>query len=524
MKKIYESVKENEKVLKEKYNLFESLMIENAASALEIAIDDEVKNILQKKDLDGNKNISVLILTGSGNNGSDGFTLARKIFGKYKTVVYEAVCATSKDCIASRLSASSVGVKIISSSDSKELHELLQTVNIIVDCIYGTGFHGVMKSDIKELLKKCNTSKAFKIACDVPSGLDKRGAVETSLEKKDAVFFSTEDLIQEGFVFFANKTVTMGALKLSLFSDIAKDFVGKIVSAPIGVSEDVFNSASSFENQNEIFLLERSDIKLPIRCFNNVNKGSFGEVAVIAGNKIGASVIASRAAFSFGAGLVCVVEKNLGENKNILPSEIMSDSKIPLKTNAVVIGPGLGVTLEGDLPMQASGFMEWVQNHEGSSAVLDADIFNYKKIDELLRELSLLNRRIVITPHPKEFQRILSACKIGDFSVFEIVQNRIELARAFTKKYQNIVLVLKGANTLICAKEKIFISTEGVPCLAKGGSGDVLAGLIAALLAQAYSALDAACTGVLAHGMASKNVCSSFGMSPFDLIECIKKL
>ena len=82
MKKIYESVKENEKVLKEKYNLFESLMIENAASALEIAIDDEVKNILQKKDLDGNKNISVLILTGSGNNGSDGFTLARKIFGK----------------------------------------------------------------------------------------------------------------------------------------------------------------------------------------------------------------------------------------------------------------------------------------------------------------------------------------------------------------------------------------------------------------------------------------------------------
>mgnify|MGYP004690659995 FL=1 len=131
---------------------------------------------------------------------------------------------------------------------------------------------------------------------------------------------------------------------------------------------------------------------------------------------------------------------------------------------------------------------------------------------------------LVLTPHLKEFSSALKILGFGEFSIREIERKKIELMTDFSSRFPNVVLLLKGANVFIAQKEKIYINTLGRNNLAKGGSGDVLSGLIVALLAQGYSLLDSAINASLAHSLASQKVQSSFGLEPMDLINVIKTL
>jgi hydroxyethylthiazole kinase-like uncharacterized protein yjeF len=136
-----------------------------------------------------------------------------------------------------------------------------------------------------------------------------------------------------------------------------------------------------------------------------------------------------------------------------------------------------------------------------------------------------LEQNIVLTPHPKEFVSLLKLCDIADISVEELQNNRFLYVKEFCKKYPNVVLLLKGANVIISSNEKIYVNSFGNATLSKGGSGDVLSGLIGSLLAQGYNSLDAAINASLAHAMAARNYPkNNYSLTPSDLVEEIRKL
>ncbi len=230
---------------------------------------------------------------------------------------------------------------------------------------------------------------------------------------------------------------------------------------------------------------------------------------MVMGEKPGAGIIAASAAFAFGAGLVTLVCPG---RPVCCPYELMDSPVPPAATNALALGMGLGVP--------SVGALAWLDAHPDAACVFDADILKYKGIKELI----LRRKKVVLTPHPKEFATLLGLCGLGEYDVPYIAEHRFELVRRFCATFPQAVLLLKGANCLIAQGVKVSVNTLGSSCLAKGGSGDVLAGLVAALLAQGYGAYDAAVSGSLAHALASRRVKCSYGMTPFELIEHVKEL
>ena len=364
--------------------------------------------------------------------------------------------------------------------ESKDVENSLNSAKCVIDGLFGSGLNRNLDEKHIELISKINASPAYIIACDVPSGLNSEGKVLGACIKADA-------------------TITMGARKLALYSDAAKDYVGKIKLATLGIS------AQNYECESDYHLLEKCDLMLPNRKKQCVNKGDFGHAFIISGEHIGASKLCAKAAFAFGAGLVSVI----GEQGLNLPTHIMQANKISEKMNAGALGMGLG----------KKGVEEFeVQILKGKKLVLDADIFYSQKVLELLSE------NCVLTPHPKEFCSLLKICKIADIDVQTLQKNRYAYAKAWSEKFK-AVLVLKGANTIIAKDGQIYVMPYGKSTLAKGGSGDVLSGLVLALLAQGYEPLDAAISATLAHALSLRNFDkNSYALEPTDIIKGVKCL
>ena len=199
----------------------------------------------------------------------------------------------------------------------------------------------------------------------------------------------------------------------------------------------------------------------------------------------------------------------IGEQGLNLPTHIMQASKISEKMNAGALGMGLGKKGVEELEVQIL---------KGKKLVLDADIFYSPKV------LDLLSENCVLTPHPKEFCSLLKICKIADIDVQTLQENRYAYAKAWSEKF-NAVLVLKGANTIIAKEGQIYVMPYGKNTLAKGGSGDVLSGLVLALLAQGYEPLDAAISATLAHALSLRNFDkNSYALEPTDIIKGVKCL
>lgn len=551
MKAIYKNSGIPEKEAKRRFCFPENVMMENAASALE----NEVMARNPK---------SVLILCGSGNNGGDGYALSRRIFGRVKNLLVLSFGEPKTDeAVLQKKMSLSVGVKIIDSENfansdvfvsCKNFEEkafksaegfaktnvfvaekIFETANclepsdvfvpaktgsafVIVDCVYGTGFHGELPENVVSVFDFCNKlhglQNVFKIACDIPSGIDCRGIVQT---------FCGENKI----AFCADKTVTMGALKSALFSDEAKDFVGEIEVADLGISSAVFESCGN----PDAFLLEEKDIKLPLRTKKSVHKGNFGHSLLVLGEKCGAGIIAGTAALRFGSGFVSLLKTDLSENAEnfFMSPELMVSDEIPEKTNAVLLGSGLGRSgnrHSAEIVEKAiENTIDFVMNMKNPAAVFDADFFYCKNLKSVLKKLNdLPNARIILTPHPKELCELLNACGIADENGEKIefqalVLNRFEYAERFSQVFPNLTLIAKGANTFIFSEGKAFVCDRGTSALAKAGSGDVLAGLCLSLLSQNYSAKDAAITSVFMHAAASKHFEFNFECTPFSLIE-----
>ena len=461
MQKIFDEVNSLDKRCYEEFFLNEDILMEHAASSICSYIEDIFE-----------ENKSVLIVCGSGNNGADGLVLARLLHKKFDVNLY----LTSEP----KSSMAKLQYKRVKTLNIKEVDEVFEA-DIIVDCLFGTGLNKPLDEKYLKLIDNLNSYNSFKIACDIPSGINNLGQINSS-------------------TFQADVTITMGALKTSLFTDLAKDYVGEIIVSNLGVQREIY------ETQTNKFLLDENDMKLPTRDKKDSNKGSFGHLNVILGSKKGAGIIASNAAFGFGAGLVSVV---YDENVD-LPYHIMQTHFISENCTAIAIGMGLGKYETDEIRK--------ILNKKVAK-IVDADLF----YDNLICEV--LDQEIVLTPHPKEFVSLLKLSGISDISVQELQNNRFLYVEKFSKKYPKTVLLLKGANVIIAQNEKLYVNSFGSAVLSKGGSGDVLSGLIGSLLAQCYKPLDAAISASLAHTLAAKNYKkNNYSLSPQDLIEEIKNL
>lgn len=461
MKKIFDEVRSLDKRAIEEFHLTEDILMENASLGL--------KNYITKK---FKKNSSILIVCGSGNNGADGISLARLLQNKFEVSLYLINEPKTEIGKLQLKRAKSINVNFV--------NQIFQA-DVVVDCLFGTGLNKELDEDSVSLINSLNNLNSFKIACDIPSGLNSLGQVIETAFKADI-------------------TITMGALKTALLTDIAKDFVGKIKVANLGLPEDIF------QIETNKYLLQKSDLKLPLRDIKNSHKGTFGHVNIVSGEKIGASIIASEASFAFGAGLVTIVSQN---EKNI-PCNIMQSKSVSENCTAIALGMGLGefesLKLEEILQLNIP-------------KVLDADIFYNPLI------VKYLDENVVLTPHPKEFISLLKLTNIANISIEELQENRFLYVEKFCKIYPKVTLLLKGANVIISKNDKIYVNIFGSSKLSKGGSGDVLSGLIVSLLAQGYTSLEAAINASLAHTIAAKKYKNNnYSMSPQDIIKGIKIL
>lgn len=461
MQKIFDEVNSLDKRCYEKFALSEDILMEHAASSMYDFIESKFE-----------ENKSILIVCGSGNNGADGIALARLLHKKYDVNLYFAKEPKSTMAKIQLQRAKSLDIKIV-----KEIFE----GDIIVDCLFGTGLNKPLDEKSINLLNTLNSYNSYKIACDIPSGIDNLGQVKT-------------------IAFEADTTITMGALKTSLFSDIAKDYVGEIIVANLGVQREVY------EVDTNKYLLDESDMKLPFRNKKNAHKGTYGHLNVYVGDKKGAGIISSKAAFGFGVGLVSAISH---ENLD-LPYHIMQTQNISENCTAIAIGMGLG-------KYETNEIREILNSK--IPKIIDADLF-YDKI-----VLECFNQEVVLTPHPKEFVSLLKLCDIANITIDELQNNRFLYVEKFCQKYPNVVLLLKGTNVIISQKDKLYVNSFGSAVLSKGGSGDVLSGLIGSLLAQGYKPLDSAITASLAHAIAGRNYSkNNYSLIPSDLVEEVKKL
>ncbi|MDP2560473.1 NAD(P)H-hydrate dehydratase [Psychrobium sp. 1_MG-2023] len=449
------------------YALTEDILMEHAAIGL-------LNHIIKSN----RKTQQVLIVCGPGNNGGDGLALARLLFEYASVQLYLPFGA--KSVMAQRQ------LERLHQLNIKLINELPRTSpDIVVDCLFGSGLNKPLNNSAVELIDHLNRFDSLKIACDIPSGLNSQGQPSP-------------------IAFYADKTATMGGLKTSLFSDDAKDYIGELTVITLGLP------TTSYQDSSPIKKLYHHDLKLPFRSTQSSHKGSYGHLAVITGNKVGAGQLAALAAFSFGCGLVTTVSA-LEKPEVGQPLHIMHSEYIPKSTNAIALGMGLG---RDELPSQLSSWLTAPVNK-----VIDADLFYWGKLAEFFEH------PLVLTPHPKEFCALLKSTKLASITVKELQQDRFYYLRLFCDKYPKVTLLLKGANCLIGQGQSIYINDNGSAILSKGGSGDVLSGLIASLLAQGYSPLDAAIHGSLAHTQAAQELTiNNYAMTPQDLIAQLRVL
>ena len=450
-----------------------------------------------KENISINKKIK--IFSGTGNNGGDGLAIARLLANVdfnvevYLLMISESLSKDVEENLNRLKEQSIVTINII------ESHDILPDIDaedIIIDAIFGSGLNRPLEDFASSIVNLLNSSRAKIIAIDIPSGLFAENNSNNNNNNNNNNNIINIININNIIIIEAEITLSLQFPKLSFFFADNYKYVGDWTVIPIGLHPDFIKSTktdytynSIEEISSKIFLRKRFD-----------HKGKFGHAFLIAGSygKIGAAVLATKACLRAGVGLLTVHIPKFGYEiiQTTIPEAMTSIdkydkviSKIPSVDNysAVGIGPGIGKSHQVMLAMKE--LLEKIS----MPLVIDADGINL--IAENRDFLSMIPPNSIITPHPKEFERLVG--KSG--SHYEQLQKQIKFAAD-----HNIVVVLKGAFTsIVNPKGKCIFNTSGNPGMAKGGCGDLLTGIILALYAQGYTSFDAAYLGVYIHGLAA---------------------
>ncbi len=461
--------------------------------------------------------LRIVVVAGRGNNGGDGFVVARHLFnlGACPEVLLLGAKAEVRGDAATNM-----GIALRSGIPVTEVQtpaawrtartKVLQAT-IIVDALFGTGLDKPLSGLFALAVADINRARGFRIAVDIPSGL------------------SADTFRTIGPCVLADMTVALAAPKIAHIFPPAEDHVGELVVAGIGIPPALF---------------ERPELKLEIveeeaiRPFfakrkKDSHKGTYGHLLAICGSvgKTGAAALAGKAALRMGAGLVTVatarsalpiVARTMAElmteplaetaNGTIAREALARAIELLKGKNAVLIGPGLSTE------PSTSEFVRGLLPKLKVPAVIDADGLNIIASDPdiLLR----LERPAVLTPHPGEFARLTG------LMVPKVLEDRLTLAPSFAMKY-GVYLVLKGYRTLTAAPDgRVFVNPTGNPGMASGGTGDVLSGLIASQVIQEKDMLGAVLSAVYLHGLAGDVAAEKVGEKALvagDIIRNIPK-
>ena len=429
-----------------------------------------------------NSSQPVKIFCGPGNNGGDGIAIARMLLKNYFEVHVYVLHFTDKFSADFTLNLERLSlfqeVSVVYLKNGDKIPEIHQN-DLVIDAIFGSGLSKPIQGFVAEIIKQINESKAITIAIDAPSGL----------------FCDENSTDRGGAIIEADYTLTFEFPKLAFLLPENDKFVGHWEILPIGLMRE-FTDGVAVQN----FFIEKEDCQHILKARNKfAHKGTFGHTLIIAGSygKMGAAVLSSKACLRVGAGLVTCHIPKLGYQilQTAIPECMLSidDSdyifgKVPSLEpyNAIGVGPGIGVE------KQTQNALKLLIQNTTAPLVLDADAINI--LGENKTWISFLPPESILTPHPKEFERLVGKTT-DNFA-------RMALQRAFSIK-NNVYVVLKGAHTCISTpKGKCFFNSTGNPGMATGGSGDVLTGIITGLLAQNYTSFDACILGVYLHGLA----------------------
>lgn len=418
------------------------------------------------------------IFCGTGNNGGDGLAVARLLHQQNHFVkVYLMEGNPSKDySVNLQRLRDSTSVEITSIQTPEQLVEFSST-DIIIDAVFGTGLNKPLEGNIKNIIDHLNQIDATKIAIDIPTGL-----------------FADQPNKLEDIIFKADRVYTFHAPKLSFLLPENGAYVSTFKVLDIRLSPEFTESTDS-----KNYYLQKKDIierYLPRKKFSH--KGTYGHALLIAGSlgKMGAAVLAAKSLMRTGVGLLTahiphsqlsVMQTSIPEVMCSLDAHHSCWSELPDTYGKTIgVGPGIGTSIA------TQAILRQLLLKESKPMVLDADAINLVSYDQTMLRLIPVNS--IITPHPKEFERLVEGWN-DDF-------DRLDIQRQFSIKHK-IVVVLKGAHTSISDTQgNVYFNSTGNSGMATAGSGDVLTGIITSLLAQGYSSIDAAIIGVYIHGMA----------------------
>lgn len=471
----------------------------------------------------------IVAICGSGNNGGDGIAVIRQLFLKgYKV----GICFIGEEEKATYETkqqiniAKKLGIPFVS---KQNVHEY----NIIIDAMFGIGLSRPVLGDYAKVIQEVNDSKEISnkkvIAIDIPSGVHADTGKIMNIAMK------------------ADVTITFGYRKLGLVLYPGTEYAGKVQVKDIGFPSNGYQEVMKKRKKDRVsyFTYSKEDLALlPVRPAYS-NKGTFGKVLVVAGSNhmCGAAYFAAKAAYRTGAGLVRIltVKENVDNFQKLLPKAIILVNYNEIYDNyekiqkllvdiydsdVIIIGPGLGFD---DLAKKTLNF---ILQHSKSPIIIDADGINllaqklpeneeqdnYRKRIEKLGEI--LPRDTILTPHVKEFSRLLG------MNIKKILDNIIDTINNCSYN-SNLIYVVKDARTTVAKEEKRYINSSGNNGMATGGSGDVLTGVIAGLIAQGVSSYDASCLGVYIHGLAGDYMAKELGtysLMASDIIDGIPKV
>ncbi len=453
---------------------------------------------------DGWKKGGALCVCGGGNNGGDGFVCARLL--RARGVAVKVVCASEKkstDCAENAARWLALGEGIYDKIPNGEYA-------VVVDCLFGTGFHGSLTGEALALVKEINSLReggAKVLAADIPSGVNGNSG----------------RVLGEGVV--ADRTLCIGEYKAGVFLQDGADYCGEVKRADIGIVLPKEEYAV-LSDRELVFAF------LPKRK-RNAHKGSFGRAAIVAGSEkyTGAAYLSAagcaEACLRAGVGYTALYLP-----KSILPYYLLKLPEVLLCASneggryefneekmqellvhdGIAFGMGMGVSKE-----VACGAKWLIENYEGR-LVLDADGLNsLAAYEELSAAFANKKCDVVLTPHAKEFARLTGE------SVDSVLTDGLALAQTFAKKH-GVTLLLKGATTVITDGRRTAFNTAGNSGQAKGGSGDVLSGLIVGLCASGACAYEGAVVGAYLAGTAAVLAAKELGEYALTPTDCIAKI
>lgn len=419
------------------------------------------------------------IFCGTGNNGGDGLAIARLLYLQHHSVkVYLLEGNASKDYSINLQQIKEIPeIECIRLSNIHQL-PIFDASDIIIDAIFGTGLNQPIKGNIQQIVEHLNQIEdIIRIAIDIPTGLfaDKSNHIEDTIFQSHRVYTFHAPKLAFLLPQNGNNVNSFKVLDIRLSSEFTENMEGQLYYLEKKNITDIFQIRKKF-----------------------THKGTYGHTLMIAGSKgkMGAAVLSSKAALKSGTGLLTahipskqnsILQISIPETMTSLDAHGDIWSELPdINKKTVGVGPGIGTSYT------TQAVFRQLLLQSSQPMVIDADAINLLSLDPTMMRLVPINS--ILTPHPKEFERLTEAW-IDDF-------DRLEIQRQFSIKH-HIIIVLKGAHTSISDPDgNIYFNSTGNSGMATAGSGDVLTGIITSLLSQGYSPKNAAIIGVYIHGLA----------------------